>query len=270
MIDFRSFSEDEDLFSKRILQTLNTNSDLKEKLRIIINQIYALTNIESLAIRLHSGGDYPYFIYNGFDKNFILHENSLCVKNQNGHIIMDETGRHPLLECMCGNIIRGRTNSSYPFFTENGSFWSNWTSELLRSTSEEDRQAHTRNYCNACGFESVALIPIRYNNINIGLLQLNDHRKDRFTIELIQFLEIICEILGDYIHNSSQNLFFNIPELNDGNYYYSICSKCKRIRNNHKLWISIEKFVEEKKDLTNHRFNYVYCSECVKQELMQK
>ena len=92
------------------------------------------------------------------------------------------------MECMCGNIIRGRLDPSLPFFSGGGSFWSNHTSALLAATSEEDRHGRTRNYCNSCGYESVALIPIPIQGERIGLLQLNDRRRGMLTESLVEYL----------------------------------------------------------------------------------
>ena len=52
---------------------------------------------------------------------------------------------------MCGNVICGRFDPSKPFFTAQGSFWTNCTTELLASTTEADRQGRTRNHCNGQG-----------------------------------------------------------------------------------------------------------------------
>ena len=82
---------------------------------------------------------------------------------------------------MCGNIIKGRTDPKFPFFTENGSFWSNCTTKLLAETTVEDRQVTTRNVCNGAGYESVGLFPLKTSTETIGLLQLNDLRKDMFS-----------------------------------------------------------------------------------------
>lgn len=43
----------------------------------------------------------------------------------------------------------------------------------------------------------MALIPIRAKGKIVGLIQLNDHRKDRFTIEAIESLEAIAENIGE-------------------------------------------------------------------------
>jgi light-regulated signal transduction histidine kinase (bacteriophytochrome) len=89
-------------------------------------------------------------------------------------------------------VIRGRTDPSQPFFTDCGSFWTNCTTALLASTTEEDRQSRTRNRCNAEGYESVGLVPLRMNGSTVGLLQMNDHRTGMLTPDFIAF----CEKLG--------------------------------------------------------------------------
>jgi hypothetical protein len=71
----------------------------------------------------------------------------LCSRTATGQVVRDTSG-HPVLDCMCGNIISGRFDPLRPFFTKGGSFWSNNTTELLASTTDADRQARTRNRCN--------------------------------------------------------------------------------------------------------------------------
>ena len=83
-----------------------------------------------------------------------------------------------------------------PFFTSKGSFYTNSTTELLASTSEEDRQARTRNRCNGEGYESVALIPLQIGEHLLGLLQINDKRKDMFSSETIALWERMADYLA--------------------------------------------------------------------------
>ncbi|MBC8182505.1 PAS domain S-box protein [candidate division KSB1 bacterium] len=139
--------------------------------------------------------DYPYYEVLGFPAKFIEAERFLCAYDCNGELLREPNGI-PVLECICGNIIRGRFDPKFPFFTENGSFWTNCTTDLLSSTTEEDRGAHTRNRCNTEGYESVALIPLRAEYKNIGLLQLNDKRKGMFNLEMIQFFDSIGSSIG--------------------------------------------------------------------------
>ena len=99
------------------------------------------------------------------------------------------------MACLCGGVLQGRTDPSLPFFTEAGSFWTNNTDILLQETTKE-QLGETRDICNAEGYLSVALIPLKSQQGIIGLLQLNDGRPDRFTLELIKFLERLGESIG--------------------------------------------------------------------------
>jgi len=193
---------DREKVAKVIFSELNNFTALKPTLMAIIKNLKKFTGIEAISIRLHDEGDYPYFVYAGFSQEFIIKENSLCAKDENNRIIRNGNGDEYLLECMCGNIIRGRTDSEQPFFTDQGSFWSNDTSKLLESSTEEDRQSHTRNYCNYFGYESVALIPIKTPQKTLGLIQLNDKRVGQFTEDLIIFIEQIGKELGLAVQNS--------------------------------------------------------------------
>jgi PAS domain S-box-containing protein len=174
--------------SLKLLELMNSGDNTRELIRSLTGYIQDWTGCAAVGVRLREGDDFPYFETRGFPPDFVLAENSLCALDASGRIVRDGAG-NPVLECMCGNILRGRFNPGLPFFTPKGSFWTNCTTELLASTSEADRQARTRNRCNGEGYESVALIPLRVGSDTLGLLQINDGRKDRFTPELIHFLE---------------------------------------------------------------------------------
>ena len=178
-----------------ILELLNREGEEIDVTRGILLLIKKFTGFKAVGIRLRKGEDFPYYEVNGFPADFVEAERYLCARDMTGEIIRDLEG-NAVLECMCGNIIQGRTNPTLSFFTEGGSFWTNSTTELLASTTEKDRQAHTRNRCNRAGYESVALIPLRSNGETIGLLQLNDKRKDMFTLEMIHFFEGIGASVG--------------------------------------------------------------------------
>jgi len=191
----KSRSESQQAVTLEVLNTLNRVEPPEEAIDAILRIVKKHTTAEAVSIRLREGDDYPYYAWNGFPEKHILKENSLCAMDLNGQILRDEAG-NPVLDCMCGNIIQGRFDPSKPFFTEGGSFWTNCTTELLASTTEEDRQARTRNVCNCEGYESVALIPLKADEGNIGLLQLNDSSRSRFSLRLIEFLENLGESIG--------------------------------------------------------------------------
>ena len=174
--------------TRQILQALSEDNASANAIPSILRFIQQFTGFEALGIRLREGEDFPYYATVGFPPEFLEAENYLCAQDQAGELIRDSSG-NPVIECMCGNIICGRTDPSLPFFTKGGSFWTNSTTELLASTSAQDRQSRTRDRCNGEGYESVALIPLRFGNKILGLLQLNDSRKDMFTSKMIEFFE---------------------------------------------------------------------------------
>lgn len=178
-----------------VLQILNRSNDFGNIIKDMLKVFKEYTGIEAIAMRLRKGEDFPYYVENGFSPDFIERERHLCVPGEGGDIARDAEGS-PYLACMCGNVLSGRTDPSYPFFTEGGSFWTNSLSKLPASAPEEGFQRPTRNVCIEEGYESVALIPLKSNGKVVGLLQLNDRRRDQFIAKFIQYLEGIGSSIG--------------------------------------------------------------------------
>jgi len=191
----RKTHEARETLMARVLEAINRRGGVVGLIAEILRLVGESTGLEAVGIRLREGEDYPYYLANGFAPGFVEAERYLCERDQAGEIVRDALG-HPVLECMCGNVIRGRFDPSKPFFTKRGSFWTNGTTQLLASTTEQGRQSRTRNRCNVEGYESVALIPLRAADEVIGLLQLNDHRPGAFTLEMIEFLEGLGASIG--------------------------------------------------------------------------
>jgi PAS domain S-box-containing protein len=178
-----------------LLRVLNRAGDLHLLMKDITAFMKSWTGCEAVGVRLQEGNDFPYFETRGFLDEFVLAEKHLCVNDRDGQALRDSTG-NPVLECMCGSVIRGRFDPSKPFFTAKGTFFTNSTTRLLASTTENDRQSRTRNRCNGEGYESVALVPLRNGDRTLGLLQFNDHRRGRFSARKIRFLEEIADVIA--------------------------------------------------------------------------
>jgi hypothetical protein len=176
---------------------------LKQVLAEILEEIRTLSGCQSVGIRLHNNGDYPYYVHEGFPQFFILKENNLCKRDDKGNHILDEKG-NPLLECMCGNIIQGRFNPKLPYFTEKGSFWTNSTTQLLGMITEDEKRiiGQTRNMCHYSGYESVALIPLKAGNRILGLIQMNDPRENMFTSKTIEKYEALADHVAAVVFNA--------------------------------------------------------------------
>ena len=191
----RKRMEDERETTLEFLRIINSTTGFSNLIKDAATFFQQKSGCEAFGIRLKEGDDYPYYEARGFSEKFVKMESSLCAHDSSGALIRDQIG-NPVLACMCGNIICGRFDISKPFFTQNGSFWTNSTTELLASTSEADRQARTRNRCHGEGYESVALIPLTFGGDRLGLIQLNDRRKGMFTLEFIALWERLAGYLG--------------------------------------------------------------------------
>jgi len=193
---------DADKFAEKVLSLLNSKKPKDFLFADVVSLVQKVTRIESIGMRLHDGFDYPYYVTRGFSDDFVEKENFLCAYDKQGKVLQDSAGL-PQLECMCGNIIRGRTDASLPQFTRGGSFWTNSTTDFLARAPAIDLQtAGTRNRCNAVGYESVALIPIK-DLETYGLLQLNDHRKNLYSLKFIELMEWVAASIGiliSYMH----------------------------------------------------------------------
>jgi len=173
----------------QFLRLVNESSGTRSLIRAAAAFFHQQSGCDAVGIRLQEGEDYPYYEAHGFPPEFVVAESQLCARDPAGEIQRDSSG-NPVLDCMCGNVIRGRFDPAQPFFTAQGSFWTNGTTQLLAcTTTAADRQARTRNRCNGEGYESVALIPLRLGEQRFGLLQLNARRTGAFSREVISLWE---------------------------------------------------------------------------------
>lgn len=182
-------------FTLEILSLLNKFDEKKDLIKKILYKIKKFTSFDAVGIRLKEGENYPYYETSGFDNNFIKKENNLCSLNSDGEIIKNCNGQ-PHLECMCGIVIRGKTEKYQTYFTEGGSFWTNNTSNINRNYLNENFSVTFRFTCSKKGYKSIALIPIYSDDEIIGLLQLNHKKVKAFTPEMIKEFEKIANIIG--------------------------------------------------------------------------
>ncbi len=190
--------------SNEVLRQLNVSSSKEELIESTSSFLKTYMGCDAIGIRLKDGNDYPYYHTIGFPTDFVKAECSLCSIDENGNTKLDANG-NPVLECMCGQIISGRIDNLKPFFTNNGSFWTNSTTELLANTSKSELPENARNRCNIDGFESLGLFSLRFKNETFGLLQINDKQKGLFTPGKISFIENCTDMLSIALLNIQKN-----------------------------------------------------------------
>jgi GAF domain-containing protein len=259
-----------------ILSILNDPTGLTDAIGRILSAIKRETGFEAVGIRLWMGDDFPYFVQEGFSDDFLLTENALVFRTQDGQPCRDLDGNLSL-ECTCGLVLSGKTDPNDPPFTTGGSFWANNTLPLLELPSDQDLRINPRNRCIHEGFLSVALIPIRSNQEIIGLLQLNDRQADRLNLEMIQYLEGISASIGVALQRKQMEEERKkaeaekeqlIKELQDAltkvktlSGFLPICSSCKKIRDDKGYWQQIESYI---RDHSEAEFSHGLCPDCAK------
>jgi hypothetical protein len=176
---------------------------LRPILREVLREIQTFSGCQSVGIRLQCGVDYPYYLHEGFPEFFILKENSLCAGGDEEALYSNDGD--PLLACVCGMVLKSHCEPRFPFFTEDGCFWTNCTTKLLGSSSKEEQQllGRTRGMCHMSGYESVALVPTNVNGKILGLIQLNDPRVGMFTLEKISQYKAIADKVAIIVQDAT-------------------------------------------------------------------
>ena len=180
---------------REILQILNEPGDLHTSSQRVLVALRTWTGCDAVGIRLQEGDDFPYFAQEGFSKEFLSTENTLVERDVGGDICRDDNG-NVSLECTCGLVIAGKSDASSSLFTPGGSIWTNDSAPFLHIPPDQDARRNPRNHCIHQGYASVALVPIRNHDRNVGLIQLNDRRKGAFTLEAVELLEGIASHIG--------------------------------------------------------------------------
>ncbi|MBK9992104.1 MAG: PAS domain S-box protein [Verrucomicrobia bacterium] len=223
----RKQAEDGRLATIRLLRICNQAAELKDLAQELTRFLKELSDCEAVGIRLRDGPDYPYYETSGLSNDFVKAENHLCCFRPDGEPICDPTGK-PVLACMCGTVLQGRTEPNQSFFTQRGSFWTNSTTALLAGTAITDPPKGTRNRCHSEGYESVALIPLRSRHGTVGLLQLNDRQKNRFSAEKIEQFEALADyvtvavekLLSEQALRSSEEHLREVLETTEAGYFF--------------------------------------------------
>jgi len=178
----------------RIIDCLAATDCTVDAIQRILRVIVDETGIRCAGIRLQQGEDFPFYTFNGFSREFIRMQNSLCLHNPDGTLAVDAQGR-PALACMCGRILRGLSMPGGDFFTAGGSFFTPCL-QTLATTVDPAKLGPICGRCIAEGFQTHALLPLRRGGETIGLLHLSDPNPQVLTRDDVAFLERLGASVG--------------------------------------------------------------------------
>lgn len=194
-ITYRKIVEQRRELSRGILERLNRSGPREAVVADVAALIRDHVGCEAAAVRLREDDAFPFVAAIGVSDEFLRDETAIYAHGPNGEIQRDARGR-PVLECLCGMVLRGETDAALPGFTSGGSFWSGSISRAAESLPADRRFENLRGRCLREGYESMALVPLRLGETIIGLLQLSDRGEGLFTAEIIGFIEEIAVSLA--------------------------------------------------------------------------
>jgi len=118
-----------------------------------------------------------------------------CAQNENGEILPDSKD-DPNLFSLCRGMILGRTDLSQPGFTSRGSLWIGHAKKSPLLVSASGRKSYDHGFKTGEGYRSLAVIPLRVDDQEIGLLLLKSKHPNYFAEDQIELYEDLAQGLG--------------------------------------------------------------------------
>jgi len=178
-------SRTEHQVNSEILGLVNEGHEKHYILDRAVSLLAEYLRCDAIGIRvMDKHGNIPYETYKGFSDGFIKKENPLCIRHD---------------RCACIEIAKGEYDPAVPLYTPYGSFFTNGL-QGLEPIKDGMKTGRFRGECVRSGWESMALVPIRYGHRYFGLIHVVDGKKDSLHIGRVQFLENISFLLGIYMN----------------------------------------------------------------------
>lgn len=182
------FFEKERSITLKLYQITTRQSSKNELISNLLPFFIEISGCSSVGIRLKENLNYPYFEILNTSSELIKKEDGFCCCDNKGNPLSDEFGNSHL-SCLCKKIIEGDIDTSKPFHTNYGSFWTNSYSKLTQELSPDEMPSGFMRKCIKYGYDSIALIPLKIQNQTFGLIQLNNPPKNYFNILIIRLYE---------------------------------------------------------------------------------
>ena len=158
----------------RILEISNRHVEMKPMLDEFVAELRNFVDCSAMGIRiLDERGFIEYRASDGFSREFLDMENSLCVETQ---------------QCMCVKVVLEQLDTTFPCFTENGSFHVKSLSPFLDTLTGE-QGGPPCGTCHEFGYESIAIIPVRSSKRILGLIQVADQGENAISEATVETLQ---------------------------------------------------------------------------------
>jgi signal transduction histidine kinase/DNA-binding transcriptional MerR regulator len=169
------------------LQFLTLANDLDNEgdtLSSFVAVIKSVTRCAAVGIRVEKGGSaLVYGADDGFCEAFMEAEGALDLDNDH---------------CLCLSVFHQRCDTSLPFFTDQGSFYTNDT-QIFLELPEISQLGELRGTCCKEYFRTLGIFPVRSRQTVLGLIQVADPRPDQLPRQMVALLEKAAFQLGTNI-----------------------------------------------------------------------
>lgn len=177
--------------SRRILMLAIQEAPRVEFLKVFLENIAEFSSCDYIELRVRSGQRIRRCAIEGAQGSSYCFRAKpiVTVEEENGFaFIMGDSD----FEKLCGDVMSGKYNPELNCFTDRGSYWTPEISNPnLKKNSEFKYSLDSEN-----GFESIALVPIRVGDENVGLLIMKSCDRFFFTEQEIALFEEAGETLG--------------------------------------------------------------------------
>ncbi len=171
--------------TEEFFDIINACNSVNKLLRQTLSFLKDIYGFDALAVRLQADDAYPYACSIGFNEDFLEKESLLHIGNTSDK-----------KKCFCSMVISGTQDDFPSCFTRHGSFYTGSLKALIEANGESGLTSCLRSECNENGYETIVLLPMRIGAERIGLIQLNDRRKDLVSAGTLRYLERLSETLA--------------------------------------------------------------------------
>jgi two-component system NtrC family sensor kinase len=190
----RNFAEDFRVLSQGILDYASRGLPRIDFVREVLKMLIDFSGCDAVEMRVKRREKYYRCEVIRDTKPSFRFEHLPCMQTQDGRTIpclKDDSG----IEKLYRDIILGRFDPSFPFFTKNGSFWTNDLTDSSTPRGQKRRQSHFQPLSLGGNYRSLAIFSLVTDDDNMGLLQLKSKRPNHFTEEEIQLYENLAQTL---------------------------------------------------------------------------
>jgi two-component system NtrC family sensor kinase len=194
-VSFRKLAKEFQTLSHQILQYANQGLLRPHLQQEVSKMIIEFSGCDAVELWLKDHDKYFRCRAHRHPEGPVSSEIMPCAQNENGEILPDSKD-DPNLFYLCRDIILGQADLSQPGFKKSGSYWLNSIKKLPFLHLKRDKKSYLHGLNTKGVFSSLALIPLRVDRQNIGLLQLKSQRKKFFSEDEIELYEDLAQGLG--------------------------------------------------------------------------